>query len=78
MKYWPPIEPEVVGLDDVGVDQVGDEPGFADEILLEFRDGRVLLANEFDGDHLAKLPAPSCMASCTRPMPPSAIFRTIS
>src|SRR6478736_3341607 len=46
---------EVVRLEDVGVDEVGHEPGLADEILLELRDARVLLANQLDGDDLAEI-----------------------
>jgi hypothetical protein len=49
---------QVVGLDDVGVDQVGDEPGLPDEILLEFGDRGVLLADQLHGDRLPELPGP--------------------
>jgi hypothetical protein len=46
---------EVVGLDDVGVDEVGHEPGLADEVLLELLDRRVLLADQFDRDDLLEI-----------------------
>ena len=35
MKYMPLRLAEMIGLDDVGVDQVGDELGLADEVLDE-------------------------------------------
>jgi len=41
---------EVVGLDDVGMDQIRDEAGFADEVLLKLLEGGVFLANQLDGD----------------------------
>lgn len=43
---------EVVGLDDVGVDEVGDELGLADEIFDERLLVGVALADDFDGDAL--------------------------
>jgi hypothetical protein len=46
----------VVGLDDVGVDEVGHQPGFADEVLLKLLDARILLPNELDGYQFAKVP----------------------
>ena len=41
---------EMVGLNDVRVDEVRDQPGLADEILLELLDARILLPNQLDGD----------------------------
>ena len=41
---------EMIGLDDVGVDQVRDQLGFADEIIDELFLVGVILANDFDGD----------------------------
>ena len=41
---------EVIGLDDVGVDEVGNELGFADEIFNELLLVGVVLANDFNGD----------------------------
>ncbi len=43
---------QMVSLDDVGVDQVGHELGFADEIINELFLVGVVLANDFDGDAL--------------------------
>ena len=45
---------EVVGLDDVGVDEVGDELRFADEILDEDLLVREILANDLDRDALGE------------------------
>ena len=50
--------PEVVGLDDVRVDQVRHEPGLPDEVLLELGDGGVLLADQLHGDRLPELAGP--------------------
>ena len=50
--------PEVIGLDDVGVNEVRDQARLADEVVLEFLDGRVLLANELHRDHLAEVAGP--------------------
>ena len=47
--------PKVVGLDDVGMDEVGNEPGLADEVILELLDGRILLANQLNGHDLAEI-----------------------
>ena len=46
---------QVVSLNDVGVDQVGDESGFADEIVLELFDCRVFFPDQFDGDDFAEI-----------------------
>ena len=46
--------PKVVRLDDVGVDQIGDESGFADEVFLKLGDGGVLFTDELYGDLLAE------------------------
>ena len=46
---------EVVGLDDVGVDQIGDEAGFTDEILLKLFEGGVFFANEFHRDDFSEI-----------------------
>jgi len=43
---------EVVGLDNVGVDEVGDEFGFTDEVLLKEGLAGVFLADDFQGDPL--------------------------
>ena len=45
----------MVGLDDVGVDEIGHQPGLADEILLELRDAGIFLPNQLDGDSLAEI-----------------------
>ena len=42
----------MVGLDDVGVDQVGHQLGFADEVLDELLLVGVVLADDLDGDAL--------------------------
>jgi len=41
---------EMVGLDDVGVDEVGDEFGFADEVFDELLLVGVVLADDFNGE----------------------------
>ena len=41
---------QVIGLDDVGVDQIGDELGFADEVFDELLLVGVILADDLDGD----------------------------
>ena len=46
---------EVVGLDDVRVDQICHQPGFADKVVLELNDGRIFFADQFDGHGLAEL-----------------------
>jgi hypothetical protein len=46
---------EVIGLDDIGVDQVGDESGFADKVFLELRNGGLFFADELNGDNLAEI-----------------------
>ena len=46
---------QVVGLNDVGVDQIRDQSSLADEVLLELRDGRVFLTDQFDRDDLAEV-----------------------
>jgi hypothetical protein len=46
---------EVVGLDDVGVDQIGDEAGFTDEILLKLFEGGVFFADEFHRDDFSEI-----------------------
>ena len=43
---------EVIGLNDVGVDQVRDELGFTDEVLDEIRLAGVIGADHLDGDAL--------------------------
>ena len=48
---------KMVGLDDVGMDQIRDQSGLSDEIFLEFRDRRILLADELHRDVLAKIPS---------------------
>ena len=42
----------MVGLDDVGVDEVGHQLGLADEVLDELLLAGVALANDLDGDTL--------------------------
>jgi iron-sulfur cluster assembly protein/iron-sulfur cluster insertion protein len=37
------------------VDQVGNESGFADKVILELLDGRVFFPDQFDGDYFAKI-----------------------
>ena len=46
---------EMVGLDDVRVDQVGDELGLADEIFDEHLLARVIGPDDFDGDALDEI-----------------------
>jgi len=46
---------QMVGLDYIGMDQVRHEPRLTDKVAAEFGDGRVLLANQLDGDLLAKV-----------------------
>ncbi len=45
----------MIGLDDVGVDEVRDELGFADEIIDELLLVGVVLADDLDGDALDKV-----------------------
>jgi hypothetical protein len=45
----------MVGLDDVRVDQIGDELGLADEILDEHLLARVMGADDLDGDALDEI-----------------------
>jgi hypothetical protein len=45
----------MVGLDDVGMDQIGDELGLADEILDEHLLARVMGADDLDGDALGEI-----------------------
>jgi len=40
----------VISLDDVGVDQIGDEFGLTDEVVDELLLIGVILSNDFDGD----------------------------
>src|SRR4051812_29380157 len=47
--------PQVIGLDDVGMDEIGDEARLTDEVLLELRDARIFFSNQLDGDHLAEV-----------------------
>ena len=46
---------EMIGLDDVRVDQIGDELGLADEILDEHLLARVMGADDLDGDALGEI-----------------------
>ena len=46
---------KVVGLHDVGVDQVRHQLGFAHEIVAKFIDRRVLLADQLQRHHLAEV-----------------------
>jgi hypothetical protein len=45
----------MIGLDDVGMDQVGHQLGFADEILDELLLVGVILADDLHGDALDKV-----------------------
>src|SRR5262249_4312111 len=47
---------EMIGLDDVGMDQIGDEFGFSDEIFDESLLVGIVLPNHFDGDALDEIP----------------------
>jgi len=47
--------PEMVGLDDVGVDQIRHQPGLADEVILDFINGRAFLAYDYYGHDLAEI-----------------------
>ena len=55
MKYVPRSSPRWC-LDDVRVDQVGDELGLANEILDEHLLAGVALADDLDGDALDEVP----------------------
>jgi len=57
----------MVGLDDVRVDQIGDELGLADEILDEHLLARVIERMILMATRLTKLRAPFCSASYTIP-----------
>ena len=46
---------EVVGLDNVGMDQVGNESRLADKIVLKFFDGRIFFPNNFYRDNLPEI-----------------------
>jgi hypothetical protein len=45
----------MIRLDDIGVDEVGDELGFADEVFDELCLVGVILPDDFDGDALDEL-----------------------
>ena len=45
----------MIGLHDVGVDEVGHQSCFTDEILLEFGNGGIFLANEFNRHGLVEI-----------------------
>jgi hypothetical protein len=45
----------MVGLDDVGVDQIRDELGFTDEIIDEHFLVRIALTDDLDGDPLDEI-----------------------
>ena len=45
---------QMISLHDVGVNQVGHQFGFSDEVVSEFFDGGVFLTDEFDRDDFAK------------------------
>jgi hypothetical protein len=47
---------QVVGLDDVGVDEVGHQARFPHKVRLELGHGRETLLDDLDGDELAKVP----------------------
>src|SRR5215212_9929661 len=47
--------PEVIGLNDVRVDQVRHQTSFADEVVLELLNRGVFLANQLYRDHLTKV-----------------------
>jgi hypothetical protein len=47
--------PEMVGLHDVGVDEVGDEPGLANKVVAELLDPGVFLTDQFHRHALYKL-----------------------
>jgi hypothetical protein len=47
---------EMVGLDDVGVDEIGHEPRFTDEVPLKLLNRRIFLANQLYGDDLSEAP----------------------
>ena len=46
--------PQMVGLNDIRVDQISHQLGFADEIVPELLNGRVFLPNQLDRDDLAE------------------------
>ena len=50
--------PEMVHLDNVRVDQIGDQASLPDEVLLEFLDRGVLLTDQLDGYCLAESAGP--------------------
>jgi hypothetical protein len=45
----------MIGLDNVGVDQVGHEPGLANEVLLKLLDARILLTYQLDGNKFMEI-----------------------
>jgi hypothetical protein len=45
----------MVGLDDVGVNQVSHQTGFTDKIVLKFGDGGVFLADQFNSHSFTEL-----------------------
>jgi hypothetical protein len=45
----------MVGLDDVGMDEVGHEAGLANEVVLKLLNGGILFANQLYGYDLAKV-----------------------
>src|SRR5690606_28534915 len=54
-EILPVGEAEVVSLDDAGVNQVGHQTGFADEVFLKFGNGGVFFANELNRHGLSKV-----------------------
>ena len=60
---------QVVGLDDVRVDQVRHEPGLADEVLLELGDRGILLADQLHGYGLPELAGPQLVGLVHDPHP---------
>lgn len=54
MKYWPPAC-EVIGLDNVGMDQVGNESCLTNEVALELCDRRIFFPDNFYRDDLPEI-----------------------
>src|SRR5256885_16494180 len=47
---------KMIGLNDIRVDQVGHQPGFANEIIDELLLVRIILADDFDGNAFDEVP----------------------
>jgi len=57
----------VVRLNNIRVDKIGDKSRFADEVILEFLDGRVFFTDQFNGNDLAKVARSSLLSFINHP-----------